>query len=324
MRTIWSLIVAAVVSALPLGAAQAQSWPTGPIRLICPYAAGGSSDITARLLAEHLSQTLKQQVVVDNRVGAGGAIGIAAVAKAKPDGLTLGIGGTGPIGILPSLDPNLPYNVTRDLEGVAHVNLVDLILVAPADSKFRTIKDVVAEARANPGTVSFSSPGIAGPSHLAVEDIASREKVRMVHVPYGGDAPATTAVLGGSVTFGSVSAATAAPHVAAGKLRVLSVGGPQRVGLMPDVPTTGEIMGYSDYFGASWNVLVGPKGMPPEVVATLNKAINDIVSRPDVKEKFAPLGMRSVNGDAASVQTFIASENGRTRKLIEATGLKRE
>lgn len=318
------LSLSVFVAGTSMGALAQSSYPDKPIRLLIPYSPGGSTDLTGRIYAEALQQSLGQNVFVENRPGAAGTIGIDVVAKSKPDGTTLGVSGVGPTAIVPIIDPKTPYQPLRDLDIIAGLSIVDVALVALPNSKYNTMKDVVEDARANPDTISVGTSGVAGPIHLDLENLSLIAKVKFIHAPFQGDVPAITSVLSGDVTVGWVSAASAQPFLTSGKLKALAAGGPQRLKTMPEIATIAEQTGYKDFETYTWNVLVAPKGTPRDALDKLNKAINDAANRPEVKDKLENLALKVMPGDQAWAQDFVSKMVARNKKLIELTGLKRE
>ena len=305
-------------------AAQAQNYPNKPVHLIVPYAAGGSTDLTGRIYGEALQSSLGQNFIAENRPGAAGTIGIDVVAKSKPDGYTLGVSGVGPTAIVPLIDPRTPYQPLRDLDIVAGLSIVDVVFVALPNSKYNSLKSVLDDAHSNPDKVSFATSGVAGPVHLDMENLSQLANVKMIHVPFQGDTPAITAVLSGDVAIAVVAAASATPFLTSGKLKGLAAGGPERLKLLPDLTTVAEQTGFKGYETNTWNVLVAARGTPPEIIARLNKAVNDAAVNPKIKEKLENLGLKVMPGDVKWVQEFVNSKIERNKKLIETTGLKRE
>lgn len=309
---------------LPAASAVAQDYPDKPIRLIVPFTPGGSTDATGRIFAEAMSASLGQAIIVENRPGAAATIGIDLVAKSKPDGYTLGVSGVGATAIVPLIDPKLPYQPLRDLDIIAGLSIVDSVIVALPTLKQNTLKEVLDEARANPEKISFATAGVTGPAHLDFENLSQLAKVKMLHVPFPGDVPAITAVLSGDVTVGVVAAASATPFLTSGKLKGLAAGGPDRLKLLPDLPTAAEQTGFKDYDTNAWNVLVTARGTPPEIIAKLNKAVNEAAAKPEVRERLENLGLKVLPGDVKWAQEFVAGKIARNKRIIEVTGLKRE
>jgi len=319
------LLIALATACVPAQLA-AQSYPNRPVRFIVPVAPGGSTDTTARIVAEAMSSTLGQPFVVENRPGAATTIGIDIVAKSKPDGYTVGISGVAAIAIIPNTDSKLSYNPDRDLDVISGLASVDGIIVAKPDLKQKTMAEVLEAARAKPGSISFSTSGIAGPAHLEMEQLQQLSGTKMLHVPFAGDVPAITAVLSGDVSIAVVSTTAALPFVLDGRLKALAANGPgtSRMKVLPDLPSVSEQTGFRQYSPQMWSVLVAAKDTPPDVVETLNKAVNEALARPDVIERFSKLGLRSLLGNAKTVQEFVRTDASEKKKIIDRIGLKRE
>lgn len=304
----------------------AQTYPSKPVRFIVPVAAGGSTDTTARIVAEAMSSILGQPFVIENRPGAATTIGIDLVAKAKPDGYTVGISGVAAIAIIPNIDPKLSYNPERDLDVIAGLASVDGIIVAKPDLKQNDMGEVLEASRAKPGSISYSTSGIAGPSHLNMELLQQLSGTKMLHVPFSGDVPAISAVLSGDVSIAVVSTTAAMPFVSDRKLKALAANGPgaARMKVMPELSSVTEQTGFKAYSPQTWSVLVSAKGTPPDVMRILNRAVNEALAKPDVIEKFAKLGLRPLYGDAAKTQELVRADTAEKKRVIELIGLKRE
>jgi tripartite-type tricarboxylate transporter receptor subunit TctC len=324
MKIMLSAIAALLLTSQATAPAFAQAYPDKSVRLIVPFPPGGATDVTARVLADELTHRFKQTFVVENRAGAAGAIGIDQVAKSKPDGYTLGVSGVGPTAIFPILDPKLSYNPARDLDVIAGLSAVDLVFIARNNLPANTMKELLEYAKANPGKVTYSTAGVAGPAQLQAESLALSAGVKMLHVPFPGDSPAIAAVLSGDVDMGFVGVASSVAFITSGKLKALGVGSPERLKALPDVGTVIEQTGFKDFTGFTWNVLVAPKGTPAAIADTLNKAINEISAKPEIVEKFAGFGLRTMPGDAKVAADFVAGEAARYKRIIEVTGIKRE
>ena len=322
MRTL-CILLAIVIAPAQLAA---QSYPSKPVRFVVPVAPGGSTDTTARIIAEAMSSILGQPFVVENRPGAATTIGIDFVAKSKPDGYTVGISGVAAIAIIPNVDPKLSYSPDRDLDVISGLASVDGIIVARPDLKQNTMAEVLEASRTNPGSISFSTSGIAGPAHLEMEQLQRLSGTKMLHVPFSGDVPAITAVLSGDVSIAVVSTTGAMPFVLDGRLKALAANGPgtSRMKVMPDLASVSEQTGFSQYSPQMWSVLVAAKDTPPDVVDILNKAVNASLARPDVVERFAKLGLRPLSGDARTIQEFVRTDAAEKKRIIDAIGLKRE
>lgn len=313
--------------ALAVGAiaavASAQTYPDRPVRLVVPFPPGGATDVTARLFAAELAAALDRSVLVDNKPGAAGAVGIDLVAKSAADGYTLGVSGVGPTAILPLIDPKLPYNPARDLQIVAGLGAVDFVFVARPSLPVANLTELIAYAKANQGKVTYSSAGVAGPQQLMIEHLAMLSGIKLFHVPYPGDAPAIAAVVAGDVDFAMAGAASSFGLIKAGKLKALAAS-PRRSSELPDLATVVEQTGFKDFSGYTWNILVAPKGTPPAIVARLNDAVNLIAKKPEVRQKLEGLGLSPLPGDVGRITALIEEEVARYRKIVEATGVRRE
>jgi tripartite-type tricarboxylate transporter receptor subunit TctC len=319
------LLVASLLVCVPTNLF-AQSYPTKPIRLIVPFTPGGSTDATARIVGEAVSEILGQPVVIENRPGAAATLGIDVVAKSKPDGYTLGVSGVGATAIIPIIDPKLSYNPARDLDVIAGFNSVYGVVVAAPSLKQNDIAELLDFARANPEKVTYSTAGVAGPAHLNFEYLQKLAGVEMLHVPFPGDTPAITAVLTGDVSVAVVATASATPYLSAGKLKALAANGPgmERMKLLPDVRPVQEQTGFSQYDPHTWSVLVSAKGTPPEVISILNRAVNQALSKPDVRAKLENLGLRPLSGDVQWVQEFVKEQIAEKERVIGLVGLQRK
>ena len=283
---------AAVAQLAPLTAwaqagASAAGWPTKPVRIVQPFAAGGGGDIVSRLLAEKLQAELGQPVVVENRAGAGGNIGAQMVARQPADGYTLMIT-AGAFAISPSLFKNLGYDPLKDFVPVTKIAVAPLLVLVRADSPLRTMADLVALARKDPKGVSYASFGIGSPSHMIGESINRQAGLSMAHVPYSAGNAATD-LLGGQVTVAILDALSQTPQVKAGKLRALALNGNQRLPALPDVPTLTEAGLPFDLVG--WHGMFAPAGTPREIVERLNRLVNQTITQPEVKARLFDLAM---------------------------------
>ncbi len=276
---------------LPLlapSAASADNYPSRPVRIIVPFGAGGPGDIYSRILAQHLSEALKQSFVVEDRPGAGSIIGTDAVAKSTPDGYTLlAMSNTHTTNEL--LIPNKPFALMRDFVPVSPVNYSDQVMVVPTSSPAKTLKDFIAMAKKEPGKLNYASSGPGTPYHMAAELLKAMSGTNIVHVPYKASGDARTAVVSGQVDMMFDAITTMAPLVKAGKVRALGTSGTARSAQLPDVPTISEA-GVPGYETTIWLGIMAPKGTPPEVVKLLNSEIQKIVDLPDVKAAWAKQG----------------------------------
>jgi tripartite-type tricarboxylate transporter receptor subunit TctC len=315
------LVAALVVTSLTTVAA-AQDYPGNkPIKLVVPFPAGGGTDIFARVIGNKLAETLKWVVVVDNKPGAGGNIGIDAVAKSPPDGYTIGLGQTSNLAINPSLYAKLPYDPLKDLVPIVLVADAPLVLVVPANSPFKTVADVVAAAKKKPGDVTFGSPGNGTVAHLTGELFQMAAGVKFQHIPYKGSAQALTDLMGGQVQVYMSSIPTALSHIKGGKLRALAVTSPKRAPSLPDVPTIAEA-GYKGFDANTWFGLVAPAGTPAPIVTKINAEVNRILKMPDVKEKFAAEGGGPIGGSSQEFAALLKSDYVKWGKVVKDSGAK--
>lgn len=321
-----SLLRAAAVLALAgvVTPSFAQVYPDKAVKIVVPFAPGGPTDVVARVVAEGLTEELKQPFVVENRAGAGGAIGTDVLAKSKPDGYTLGVTGTGSITIIPFLDAKLSYNPARDLTAVAMLSTLDLLIVARADYKFSTMKDVIAFAREKPGDLTYSTAGVGTPAHLDMENLWNLSNVKALHVAFSGDVPAINGILSGDVATGLISASAAGALVKDGKLKAIAYGGPGRSSAFPNLASVEEQTGLKGYVANSWNALMAPAGTPQAIIDKLNAAVNKTLAKAEVKQKFEALGLTAFTGDAKTAVDYIAADTEKRKRVIELTGLKRE
>lgn len=323
-----TLLGALVAGAVATGlwhpaSAQAQAYPTGVVRIVVPFAAGGPADIQARWLAGKLAADLGQQFIVENKGGAGGTLGAQAVASAAADGHTLLFASVGAIAISPYLSDKVPYDPKTALAPVVRVATASTVLVTASSSPFKSLPELVAYGRANPGKLSFASAGAGTTTHLGSELLKREAQFDMVHVPYRGAAPAITDVIAGTVNVMFADGPVVLPHIKAGKLRALGVASPQRSPSMPEVPTTAE-GGQKDVLVATWYGLLAPGKTPPEVIQKIGKTLNDILATPEAKAYFGDQGMQINGGSAAEFKAFIDSESVRWPALARAAGVKLE
>ena len=317
------ITLAAIASiTLASGAALAQSWPSRPVTMVVSYPAGGDTDAIARMYAEKLSARLGQQVLVDNRPGASGTIGNVAVAKAPADGYTLLF--------TPSTFPIAPYvlkkgtgasyDSVKDFTPISLTGSIPLLLVTSPNSGLKDMKNVLAEAKAGK-PMTYASPGTGSPMHIAGEMLNQAAGVKLTHVPYRGVAPAVNDALGGHVSVAFVTPGAVAGHLIAGKLVPLAVAERQRSPLLPNVPTLIEL-GYPSLDVSAWMGLLGPKGMPAEIVRTLNGHMNEIVHMPDIVSRMAALGASPIGGEPALLAKQIEADEVRFSKIIKDFGIQ--
>jgi tripartite-type tricarboxylate transporter receptor subunit TctC len=310
---------ALAIGPLPL-AASAQAFPNKPIRLIIPHAAGGNSDAFGRILAQKLSERIGQQVVVENRTGAGGTIACALVAKSAPDGYTLVVADNGTQAIAPTLyGSRLQYDVFKDFTPITLAATFPALLLVPPTFPARTAKEFVALAKSQPGKLTYSSAGTGNGSHLTLELFrAAAGGLDMVHVPYKGGAPAVQALLAGEVQLTSVSVNTALPHVQAGKARALGVASAKRSPALPDVPTFNEAG--IPFEADNWLAILGPAGIPADVAGKLNAEIAAALRSPDVQQRLLKLGLEVVASTPAEYNKLLAKDVPKWGKAVKDSG----
>jgi tripartite-type tricarboxylate transporter receptor subunit TctC len=311
-----------LIAALAAFEAPAQGWPAKPIRAIVPVGAGSSTDIVHRLVLEQLAAQLGQQVVVENRVGAGGTIGSAAVAKSPPDGYTLLAHGSAHT-IAPALYKTLPYDPARDFAAVAPIGVSPAVLVVPPAKGIKTAGDLVAAAKARPNALNFSSVGIGTATHLSAERFVSSAAVQAVHIPFKGGAEAMTEVIAGRADFFFGPVALVLPHIREGRLAALAVNTEKRSPALPDVPTLREA-GIRDAEYPIWFALFAPAGTPREIVERLNREALAALQAPKVREKLAALGVDPMPMSPAEFAAYVEREVALNAALAQKAGLKAE
>jgi tripartite-type tricarboxylate transporter receptor subunit TctC len=300
----------------------AQDFPSKPIRLIVPFPAGGPNDIIARVVGQRMSEIVRQPVLIDNRGGQGGVLGTDAVAKAAPDGYTIGITSASSLVISPAME-KVPYDAQKDLAAITVVVTVPEMLVVASNVPVKNMDELVALARAQPGKLNFASAGVGGLPHLAGELLKLTAKIDIVHVPYRGAAPAINDLLGQQVQMAFLDLPAILPHVKAGTLRPIALGAPQRAPTAPDVPTTAEV-GMPDLLIENWYGMIAPAKTPEKIVAALNRVANEAMADPGVKRKLADQGL-AVAGDApAHFRTFIDAESRKWADVIKKAGVATE
>jgi tripartite-type tricarboxylate transporter receptor subunit TctC len=316
--------VAAVLAALAADAASAQgAYPSKPIRMIVPFPPGGGTDILSRLVASKLTESAGWQIVVDNRGGAGGNIGLDAAAKAAPDGYTMVMGQTSNLTINPSLYTKLPYDSLRDFTPVSVVASSPIAFMVFAKAPYRTLKDLIAAGKAKPGEVTFATTGNGTVGHLTGELIQRIAGVRYVHVPYKGSAQAFPDLLGGRLGFFLASLETAIPQMKAGTIRTLAVTSAQRVPALPDIPTVAE-SGYPGFETTTWYGILVPKGTPQPIVARLSTEIVKVLESADVRERMAANGGATIKPGPAAFDAQLKSELTKWSRVIREAGVKIE
>ena len=312
-RIFTALVVTLPFVTLP-GAAQAQSYPSKPIRLIVPFPAGGATDILARAMAGKLGEKLGQNVVVDNRPGAGGTIGADAAAKSSADGYTLLLATSSTHSIGPAINPKIPYNAVEDFTPLGYVATSPNVVLVPLNSPAKTMSELVEFAKRNPGKLNYASSGNGTIVHLTTELFKAMSGTFLVHIPYRGTALAIPDLVSAKVDVMFDSLVTGLPHVKDGKLRALAVTSAARTPLAADLPAVAEIL--PGFESTTWFGLYGPKGLNADVVQSVNTALNAALVDPEVKERFARLGAEPAGGSAARFAQVVRADHDKWKAII--------
>jgi tripartite-type tricarboxylate transporter receptor subunit TctC len=317
MRSALRRIAAALVMLAPVASAGAQdNYPTHPITMVVGFAPGGGTDTVARILAKTLAENVGQQVVVDNKAGAGGNIAADFVSKAAPDGYTLLLGNVGSLSVAPHIVAKLSYDPLRDLAPVTMAVVFANVIVVHPSVPANTLAEFVKLAKEKPGQLTYGSSGIGGAGHLAGELLKMMAQIDIVHVPYKGGGPAMQGLLGGQISAYFATPVASGPHVRAGKARALATTGATRSKLMPDVPTVAE-SGYPGYEATNWYAYVVPGKTPPEIVARLNRELAKVLTKPDVIELLHKQGVEPQPGTPEELGKFIRSEYQTWGKVVK-------
>jgi len=319
MIRIASIVVALMalgLMALGVACARAEDYPVRPIRILVPYAPGGISDIAARIVGAKLTEAWGQQVLVENRPGGNGFIAVTAAARSAPDGYTLVMATAGDVAINPALFKDMPYDVDRDLAPIAAISDAPMVLATHGASPYRTVADVLAAAKAQPGVLNVATPGYGSINQLVLESIALNTGTRFVHVPYKGGAPAAQALVAGDIPLGILASSSVAPHVPSGNIRVLAVTTAKRSPLDPQWPTLQE-EGVNNINASNWTALLAPKATPQPVIDKLNAELVRILNMPDVKERFAGGGVVTIPSSPAELEARIRRELADYRVIIQ-------
>ena len=310
----------AVALCLPVVAA-AQSWPAKPIRVIVPFPPAGGTDVLTRQLAEKISAATKWTFVIDNKPGAGGNIGLDALAKSAPDGYTIAMGQTANLAINPALYSKMPFDAIKDIAPIGLVSAQPLVLVVATDSPYRSLADVVAAAKAKPEGLSMASAGSGTVGHLAGELFARKAGAKILHIPYKGASPAVTDLMGRQVDIMFANTQSVMTLVSAGKLRALAVSSAQRIKPLPSVPTISE-SGYKGFEAGTWSGLVAPAGTPADIIAKLNAEVAKVLSRADFLERLAAEGSQPQGGSPQQFAEFLREEQAKWGFAVRESGAK--
>jgi tripartite-type tricarboxylate transporter receptor subunit TctC len=325
-RRRWIAAAAITAATLALGAVPAMAqdaWPAKPIRLIVPFTPGGVTDTSARVVAEFLGRRLGHQVVVDNKPGASGNIGMALAKDAAPDGYTLVLGFDGTMVINPHVFAKLPFDSLKDFTPIGKIGNATLILVAYPNAPVKTVADLVSVSKSTPGGLSFGTSGTGGTPHIAGELLKIRTGANLVHVPYKGGGQALTDVVGGNIPLVYTAVAGAHGFVKSGKVRALAVSSATRSSALPDVPTFAEA-GVPDFVVDSWVALLAPANLPPAIATRLNTELNAVLNDPEARDKLRVLGIEATPGSAAHFRDEMARDLARYGPVVKAAGIKIE
>ncbi|PVY77208.1 tripartite-type tricarboxylate transporter receptor subunit TctC [Cupriavidus alkaliphilus] len=313
--------LAAALSAAP--AAQAQTWPERPLRLVVPFAAGGATDVLGRLLAVGLGEKLGQSVVVENKPGASTVIGATQVAKAAPDGYTLLLAASTTLTLNPAIRQQLGYDPIKSFTPLGLVADMSLVLVANPDTQIASLKDLVTQAKADPDKFSYGSFGAGSSVHFGAEMLKTATGIRMVHVPFNGSAPSLTALAGGQVQVAVDTVVATLPLIKGGKIRPLAVLSPQRLPALPQVPTVAE-SGYPGFQMGTWFALLAPAGLPAPVQQKLEKALADVANAPATKARMVELALTPAYGNGAAVKARVEKELPEMRAVAARADIRAE
>ncbi|MBB5692279.1 Bug family tripartite tricarboxylate transporter substrate binding protein [Muricoccus pecuniae] len=308
--------------ALPIPAIAQDPWPNKPIRIVVGFAAGGATDISTRVMQPKLTALLGQPVVIDNRPGAGGNLATEIVVRSPPDGSTFLMGTIGALAINPSLYASLPFDPQADLTPVAMSGNVLNVLVVPADRPWRSVAELIAAAKKSPETITYGSSGVGGAGHLAGALLDGMAGVKTVHVPYRGGGPLMTDLIGGKIDYAFSTAPTAMPQVQSGRLRLLAVPTLRRVRSMPDTPAVAETL--PGYEVQNWYALVGPKGLPLEIVARMNAVMREALADPTISASLEGQGVEPLPSSPEELARFIREETAKWAPIVRSSGAKVE
>lgn len=324
MNSINRIVAGVALAAMSLTALTAVAqdvYPSRPVRLVVPFPPGGGTDAVARVVANKLAETAKWTIVVDNRPGAGGNIGVDMVAKAPPDGYTIVMGQTSNLAVNPTLYPKLPYDPVKHLAPITTVADAPLVLVVAATSKYKTLADLVAAAKAKPGELTFATPGNGTVAHLTGEMLQRAAGIKLQHIPYKGSSQAITDLVGGTVEVFMASVPTAMSHLKSGKMRALAVTSAKRSVTLPNVPSINEA-GYSGFDANTWFGLAAPAGTPASVIARMNAEVNRVLQMPDVREKIRSEGGDALGGTPEAFAALIKADIVKWGLIVKESGAK--
>jgi tripartite-type tricarboxylate transporter receptor subunit TctC len=309
------------VVVVPQGAnTLAQDWPQRPVRIIAPFGVGGTADIVSRFVADHLSTTFKQPFIVENRTGAGGAIGSQAIAKAEPDGYTLGVTNLTTMSLVPVIAPKTPYHPIKDFTHIAYIAGAPVMLAVHPSAKVRTVAELVEYSRTLGKPLTFASAGVGSDGHVMGEAIAAALKISVSHVPYRSTVQGLTDAAGGHVVFSTLTSASTSTFIRAGTLLPLAVTSPQRLSDYPDVPTLREL-GHPSLVSSTWYALSAPAGFPRPVAVRLHAELSTLLARPEVQKQLSRYGLLHEAMSMEAFNRFVANESARWKPMIEAANM---
>ncbi|WP_086059427.1 Bug family tripartite tricarboxylate transporter substrate binding protein [Bordetella genomosp. 9] len=303
-------------------AAAGSDWPDRPVTFIVPSAAGGSPDVLSRLITTQLSKETGASVIVENRPGAAGNIGVSLIKRAAPDGYTVGYGNINTLAVNRSLFKKLPYDVDKDLEPVIHMFDLYNVLVVPAESPIQSVQQLIDTARKNPGKLSYGAPGVGTTGHMGGELFKSMAKIDVMFIPYNGGPAAIQDLLGGRIDYLFANSSEAGPLVKSGKVRALGVSSLKRLALFPDIPTLDEA-GLKGYETVAWGGVVAPRGTPKDIVAKMNADIQQALKAPQVREGLATLGAVPAGGSPEDFKQLIDRETAKWHEIIETAKIEK-
>ena len=323
MKNISKSLVAGALAALMSGAATAQAYPAKPLRLTVPFPPGGSTDIVARIVAQKISVRLGQQIVIDNRGGAGGTVGTAAAAKAPADGYSLLVGSTSTHVVAPSVYAKLEYDPVKDFAPISLIGVSPYLLAVHPAVPAKTLKELIDLMKAKPGQLNYASAGIGSTTHLAMEMLKNVSNTFALHIPYNGNGPAGTALIAGQVEILFGSLPSLLPHAKSGRVRAIAVGTPRRSPSLPEVPTVAE-SGYPGFDASLWLALFAPAGTPEAVIARLNKETVAALDAPDAREALDKAGAEPITSTPAELAAMVRDGVGKYAAVVKAAGVKPE
>lgn len=317
------VLLAFSITALFSSYSMAQDWPNRSLKIVVPFASGGNTDVVARMVASRLQDILGQGVIVENKAGAGGVIATDFVAKSSPDGYTLLMSSTGPHTVMPAMMPKIPYDVVKDLIPISNVTRNAQVLLVHPSLPAKTVPELIALLKKEPGKYAFGSGGVASTTHMSGELFKSMAGVNMIHVPYKGGAPLAISSIGGDVPISFNNMFDALPHIRSGKLRGLAVTSTTRQAQLPDLPTLAEL-GLTGYESGPWNGLVAPARTPPEIIARLASAVQRIVREPAFQERMLEIGSVPIGDTPEQFRAHVNVELARWSKVVKDSGAKLE